>query len=227
MQALLFSSQGDESALITLLLQRTGFTVRRIQQLEEAIDSWPEQPTDLILIILPENPKASVRRVGQLRAHTAIPIVVIAEALVDDVQAQLLDAGVDLVISRPYSINLLAAQLRSLMRRSGGMPLFSLPNLKVESVHLDPANRTVRVGDDSPRRLTQLEFRLLYTLMIHAGQIIPTETLIEQVWGYAGEGNRELVRGLVQRLRAKVEPEPRNPQFVLTETGIGYYFRND
>ncbi|NIP44340.1 MAG: DNA-binding response regulator, partial [candidate division Zixibacteria bacterium] len=70
-------------------------------------------------------------------------------------------------------------------------------------------------------RLTQLEFRLIYTLMIRAGQIIPTDQIVEHVWGYAGEGNRELVRGLVQRLRAKIETNPRTPQYILTESGIG------
>jgi DNA-binding response OmpR family regulator len=72
--------------------------------------------------------------------------------------------------------------------------------------------------------LTHLEFRLLYTLMTHAGQVIPTERIVENVWGYDGEGNRELVRGLVQRLRSKVEPDPRQPVYILTEAGIGYYF---
>ena len=61
--------------------------------------------------------------------------------------------------------------------------------------------------------------------MIHVGQIIPTEQIVEHVWGYSGEGNRELVRGLVQRLRAKVEANPREPQHIITEMGIGYYFK--
>jgi DNA-binding response OmpR family regulator len=60
--------------------------------------------------------------------------------------------------------------------------------------------------------------------MTHPGQIIPTENIVEHVWGYSGEGNRELVRGLVQRLRSKVEPEPHHPRYILTELGIGYYF---
>jgi DNA-binding response OmpR family regulator len=96
--------------------------------------------------------------------------------------------------------------------------------LTQKDVILDPSNRTVQVGEREPKRLTQLEFRLLYTLMTHVGQIIPTEQIIEHVWGYSGEGNRELVRGLVQRVRSKVEPEPRQPQYILTEVGIGYFF---
>jgi DNA-binding response OmpR family regulator len=60
--------------------------------------------------------------------------------------------------------------------------------------------------------------------MTNIGQIIPTGQIVEHVWGYSGEGNRDLVRGLVQRLRSKVEPEPRKPRYILTEPGIGYYF---
>jgi DNA-binding response OmpR family regulator len=81
------------------------------------------------------------------------------------------------------------------------------------------------VGEREPKRLTQLEFRLLYTLITHVGQIIPAEQLVEHVWGYAGDGNRELVRGLVQRLRSKVEVDPRHPDYIITEVGIGYYFK--
>ena len=94
-------------------------------------------------------------------------------------------------------------------------------------VVLDPSIRTVQVGDNPAKRLTQLEFRLLYTLMINVGQIIPTDQIVEHVWGYSGEGTRELVRGLVQRLRSKVEPVPRKPEYILTEPGIGYYFNRD
>jgi DNA-binding response OmpR family regulator len=62
--------------------------------------------------------------------------------------------------------------------------------------------------------------------MVYSGQIIPTENIVEQVWGYSGEGNRDLVRGLIQRLRSKIEPDKRNPYYILTEKGIGYYLRN-
>jgi DNA-binding response OmpR family regulator len=98
-----------------------------------------------------------------------------------------------------------------------------LPTLSQAGVVLDPSKRTVTVGENKPVRLTQLEFRLMYTLITHPGQIMTTENLVEHVWGYSGERSRELVRGLVQRLRAKVEPEPRKPRYILTEPSVGYY----
>ncbi len=82
----------------------------------------------------------------------------------------------------------------------------------------------VESSDRPSKRLTHLEFRLLYTLMINRGQILPTDTIVERVWGYSGQGDRELVRGLISRLRAKVKLDPRNPSYILTVPGVGYSF---
>jgi DNA-binding response OmpR family regulator len=89
---------------------------------------------------------------------------------------------------------------------------------------VNPATRTVRVNGRQPQRLTQLEFRLLYVLMLNRGQVIPTEVIIERVWGYTGDGNRDLLRGLISRLRRKIEPSPNEPYFIQTIPGAGYRF---
>jgi len=60
--------------------------------------------------------------------------------------------------------------------------------------------------------------------MIHKEQVLPTEVLVEQVWGFTGNGERDLVRGLIRRLRIKVEPDPRHPRYILTIPGVGYTF---
>ena len=225
MQAILFSPHADEANVFQVILQQAGFMVRAAQSLDQAIETWPENPADLILIVLTGEHSKSFVQIKQLRAHTAVPILLITDPLPDEFFVNYLEAGADLVVIRPYSVRGLLAQIRAVLRRSSGIPFFSLPTLTQRNVHLNPSDRTVQVGDLEPKRLTQLEFRLLYTLMIHIGQIIPTERIVESVWGYAGEGNRELVRGLVQRLRSKVEVDPRQPEYILTEVGIGYYFK--
>lgn len=224
MQAMLFSPHIEESSVLTLLLQRAGFNVRTVHNLDHAISAWPEQPADFVLITLPEDIPKAIKHIEQVRLHTVIPICIISDPINESIQVDLLEAGADVVILRPYGVRFLHAQIKALLRRSAGIPFFSLPTLTQKDVVLDPSIRTVKVGDNQARRLTQLEFRLLYTLMTNVGQIIPTEQIVEHVWGYSGEGNRELVRGLVQRLRAKVEPVPRKPEYILTEPGIGYYF---
>jgi DNA-binding response OmpR family regulator len=105
--------------------------------------------------------------------------------------------------------------------------LFSLPTLSQSGLTLDAVSRVVEVDDQRPRRLTHLEFRLLYALMSHRGQVLPTETIVERVWGYSGRGDKELVRGLVSRLRGKIETEPRQPRYVHTVPGVGYTFDPD
>jgi DNA-binding response OmpR family regulator len=145
----------------------------------------------------------------------------------EPLHCELLKMGADLIVAPPVSPKLLIAQIGVLLRRAGTVPTFSLPTLNVFDLILDPATRTVDVTGKPTQRLTHLEFRLLYTLMMHRGQVIPTETLVERVWGYTGQGDRDLVRGLVSRLRAKVEVDARKPQYILTIPGVGYSFKED
>jgi DNA-binding response OmpR family regulator len=223
-QAVLISPFADEANILQVILQQAGFMVRATHNFDQAIESWPNKPADLILIVLTGEHSKSLTQVKLLRAHTVVPILLISDLLPDDEHVNYLEAGADLVLFRPYSVRALLAQIRAILRRSAGVPFFSLPTLTQKDVMLDPTDRTVRVGEQDPKRLTQLEFRLLYTLMTHVGQIIPTDKIVEHVWGYSGEGNRELVRGLVQRVRSKIEAEPHKPEYILTEVGIGYYF---
>ncbi len=224
MQALLFCPFADESAVLAVVLQQAGFTVRSIRNLDQAIAQWPEQPSELIMLALPNKQQATTQQISMLRAQTLSSIITITEQIPEEMHIEWLESGADLVINRPYSVRILLAEIKALMRRTAGMPFFSLPTLTQSNLVLDPSMRTVQVAKNDPIHLTQLEFRLLYTLMTHVGQIIPTGNIVEHVWGYSGEGNQELVRGLIKRLRTKIEPDQKSPNYILTEPGIGYYF---
>ena len=221
MYALLIAQNSDERAVLSLTLQRAGVAVTTANELEWAMRSWLDRPADLILLAIGGDPIAHLHRI---RAETEVPVVAIVDDTTEDIHYDLLQSGADLVIARPYSARLLIAQLRALLRRAGNVPFSSLPTLSLGGLTLDPAARTVQVAQQTPRRLTHLEFRLLYTLMIHHGQALSPEVIVERVWGYSGQGDRDLVRGLVSRLRAKVEPEPHTPHYVVTLPGIGYAF---
>jgi DNA-binding response OmpR family regulator len=210
--------------VLSLVLQRAGLAVTTAADLERAMKSWLDRPADLILLALGGDPLVQVRRT---RSETLIPIVVIGMQMGEDDHCALLEAGADLVICRPFSARLLIAQVQALMRRAGTVPLLSLPTLSQAGLTLDAANRTVEVAGWRSQRLTHLEFRLIYTLMTHRGQVLPPEIIVERVWGYGGRGDKELVRGLVSRLRAKIEPEPKRPRFIRTVPGVGYAFDPD
>ncbi|MEW6716911.1 MAG: response regulator transcription factor [Chloroflexota bacterium] len=222
MNALLFAPEANERAILTLVLQRSGLTSYEVNSLEEIIARWPDYPIDLIVLVL--EPRVSLPQIRQLRSQAEIPILCITEVNDEAFMIDLLESGVDMVVPRPFSARLLIAQVRALLRHTGGLPYFGLPTLSRAGVVLDPSTRTVQVINNPPNRLTQLEFRLLYALMTNAGQAMPAETLVERVWGYSGQGERELVRGLVRRLRQKIEPNPKKPQHIITIPGIGYLF---
>lgn len=225
MYALLLAQDADEKAILSIVLQRAGLAVTFASDLDRAMQSWPERPADLVLLALQGDD--ALGGVHQIRGETTVPVIAVVDTVTEERHYRLLEAGADLVVKRPFSARLLIAQVRALLRRAGSVPLFSLPTLSIAGLTLDPATRTVQIANQSPKRLTHLEFRLLYTLMIHGGQILPTETIVEQVWGYSGRGDKELVRGLVRRLRTKIELDPRHPQYIITAPGVGYSFASD
>jgi two-component system response regulator RegX3 len=225
MYALLLAHNADESAVLRLTLQRAGFASRVSTDLGQSVEDWDNKPSDLILLAFKD--EVEIQQIQTLRSKTEVPIVLITIPLSEDLHINLLEAGVDLVIYRPFSARLLISQLRALMRRAMGVSVFNLPSFTSGDLILDPSVRTVQVNDQSPIHLTRLEFRLLYTFMVHSGQVLSNETLVERVWGYTGKGDTDLVRGLVKRLRSKIEPEPPSPRYLLTVPGVGYKLKEN
>lgn len=225
MYALLITQDPDDKAVLTVVLQRAGFSVTTATDLDHAMESWAKRPADLVLYSL--EGVDPVEGVGRIRAETDAPLLMVLESVDVSVHCRVLDRGADLVVTRPSSPRLLIARIRALVRRAGGVQIFSLPNLKMSGLTLDPSTRSVEVDGQARKRLTHLEFRLLYTLMIHRGQVLTPDIIVERVWGYSGKGDKELVRGLIRRLRAKVEPVPAAPRYILTEPRLGYMFIDD
>jgi len=222
MYVLLIARDADDIAIYSTTLQRAGLAVTTSKDLDKAMQNWSEHPADLIFLALSQ--PAPPKQVRQVRDEAKAPLIVALAAADETLHCQLLKLGADLVIAPPISAKLLIAQIEVLMRRAGNVPAFSLPTLNTPDLALDPATRSVTVRDKAPQRLTHLEFRLLYTLMTNRGQILPTEAIVERVWGYSGQGDRDLVRGLVSRLRNKIEIDPHKPQYILTMSGVGYSF---
>ncbi len=223
MYAMLVADDLDEKSILSLILQRAGLAVTTGKDLDVSIRSWSERPADLLLLALHEkqDPMSYVRRV---RAEISALLILVVDPLPEGMLADLLEKGADMIVTRPFGVRLFIAQIRALLRRAGGIPIFSIPTLSIAGLTLDPSTRTVRVGTQAPKRLTHLEFRLLYTLMINRGQVLPVDVIVEHVWEYTDTGSRDLVRGLISRLRNKIEEDPRAPRYILTVPGVGYTF---
>jgi DNA-binding response OmpR family regulator len=224
MQAIIIATDQDEKELLTFMLRRAGLAVASSSDLQRVLKNWHDHPADLILVALAEN-LDPVKAVDAVRAITQVPLLMMVESIGERTLCHLLQKGADVLLERPVSPQVLTAHVQALMRRSASIPGFVLPTLELEEIILDPSTRTVITAGKEPRRLTQLEFRLLYTLMTNRGQVIPVDVIVERVWGYTGEGNRDLVRGLISRLRHKIEPDPESAHFLETIPGVGYRFK--
>lgn len=223
MQSIVIAEDPDERDILSFTLRKAGLAVNSSPELERVLHDWTDQSADLLLVACrpEEQPLEIVRRV---RNVTQTSLMLIIDPVQEREFSQMLLSGADVLLERPVSPMILNAQTKALLRRSNQVPGYVLPTLEFSEIKLDPSIRTVVVGDLESKRLTQLEFRLLYVLMTHRDQVIPTEVLVERVWGYTGEGNRDLVRGLISRLRRKIEPDADHPHFIETVPGVGYRF---
>lgn len=223
MQAILVTRDPEERELLTLLLRHAGLAVATTPELGRVTGRWLERPADIIVVAV-EAGAWLAQEVVAVRGVTQVPLLIISERLQEAVLCELLAAGADLVLARPVAPRVLTQYAHTLLRRASGVPPFLLSPMDLAAIRLDPATRTVSVSGQEHQRLTQLEFRLLYVLMANREHVVPLEIIIERVWGYTGDGNRDLVRGLVSRLRRKVEPNPDSPRFIQTIPGTGYRF---
>lgn len=223
MQAILVTRDNEEREILSLILRHAGVAVATTQELHRVAANWLERPADIVVVSIGDS-CGLVEAIEAVRAVTEVPLLLIIEPLEERELCNLLQAGADLVLHRPVAPRILAQYTRTLLRRSGGMPSFAIPHLDLEAIQLDPATRTLMVAGKEPQRLTQLEFRLLYVLMTNREHVVPVDIIVERVWGYNGDGNRDLVRGLISRVRRKVEPNPDAPHFIQTIPGTGYLF---
>ena len=190
----------------------------------EALALHERTPAGLVLIEMNAALADLLELCSEVRQKMAVPIIVIAPWSDEQSQLQLYGAGADDYVTRPYSPAILEAKIRAFLRMSGWIPPSALSLIEKGVIRLDPEQHTFVVADGVPVRLTPLEFRLLYVLILNVGHVLSAETLVEKVWGYTGDGNRDLLKGLVRRLRGKIEPDVRVPVYIRTVPGVGYAF---
>jgi DNA-binding response OmpR family regulator len=226
MQIMVIAADQNEKEIVSFVLRKAGLAVASSSDHQRVLKNWTEHPADLMVVASLED-QAPVRIVEEIRDVTQIPLLMIVDRISEKNRCDLLHYGADVILDRPVSPQVLSAQIRALLRRSATVPSFVLPTLALNEISVDPSARTVTLSGKETNRLTQLEFRLLYTLMTNRGQVVPFDVLVERVWGYTGGGNRDLVRGLVSRLRRKIEPDPEQTRFLETIPGVGYRFTVD
>ncbi|MFU8839918.1 MAG: MtrAB system response regulator MtrA [Nitriliruptoraceae bacterium] len=177
------------------------------------------QPDAVVLdVMLPGLDGLEVCRA--IRAESTVPVVMLT-ARSDTIDVVVgLESGADDYVTKPFELVELVARVRASLRRATRADHLD-DRLEIGPVRIDiAAHRVVR--DGQVIELTPTEFRLLVELARHPGQVLSREQLLERVWGYDYLGDSRLVDATIQRLRAKVEPDPGTPTIVETVRGVGY-----
>jgi len=215
----------DEPPIRRLL--RAGLGTQGYQTLDApnakaALDLMSDKP-DLVILDLGLPDMQGLDLLRQIRAQREdVPIVVLSSRGDETAKVEALDLGADDYVTKPFGMEELLARIRAALRHQlhlqGERPVFKVGNLSVDLVR-----RVVKVGDKVVK-LSPKEYDLLRVLVQHAGKVLTHKFLLNQLWAVPIDA--QYLRVYVRQLRQKIEPDPTRPQYILTETGIGYRLRS-
>ncbi|MDC7690333.1 two-component system response regulator KdpE [Vogesella indigofera] len=217
----------DEAAIrrfVRSALEDEGYRVFEADTVARGLIEAGTRKPDIVVLDLGLPDGDGVSLLLDLRSWSKVPVIVLS-ARVDEVdKIAALDAGADDYLTKPFGIGELQARVRALQRRrsgdgsdNGGGSLVRLG----DTVTVDLANRSVS-RDGEPLHLTQLEYRLLATLLAHRGKVLTHRQLLQEVWGPGYVEHSHYLRIYMAHLRQKLEADPAQPRFLRTETGVGY-----
>lgn len=221
MKILVVDDDDELRAVIAFALRNAGLLAIEATDGRSALAAVEREAPNVLLLDLNLGREDGLELLPLLRERTGAPILILSVRSSEEDVVRGLDLGADDYLTKPFSPRTLLARVRALLRRAGVEA--HAPPLAVGPYTFDAEERTLAIeGEASPVRLTPLEARLVQLLLARAGEIVPTERILAHVWGARGEGDRQLLKQLVHRLRQKIETDPAVPRRLATESGAGY-----
>ena len=224
-QVLVIEDEPAIRSVLRVLLQAEGYRcIEADTAMRAEIEARSHKP-DLLLIDLGLPDADGLKVIRRVRAWSQVPIVVLSARTMEEQKIAALDAGADDYVTKPFSAPELLARIRAALRRDvrGAAPAAAL---QFGALRVDLARREAQ-GKEGEVHLTPLEYRVLASLARHLGSIVMQRQLIREVWGPERQDDSRSLRVCIKNLRAKLEPDPRRPRYLITETGLGYRLRAD
>ncbi|MBN1644021.1 MAG: response regulator transcription factor [Dehalococcoidales bacterium] len=216
--------------LVDMVLTREGFEILTASNGREALRILFESKPDLVLldVIMPQ--MDGWQTCKYIREASDVPIIILSgQSRSEDDIVRGLDHGADEYILKPISNRELAARVKAILRRAESPPS---KETEQSGIYIDDhlvvniKERKVLVEGERVR-LTPIEFRLFAQLMHNAGKVLTHRQLLEKVWGWEYTDDIDYVRIYISHLRQKIEENPSQPRYIITDPGVGYYFRKN
>jgi len=216
----------DDEPQITRVLRTSlvaqGYEIRVANDGEMALEIMKDWTPDLIVTDLAMPNLNGVELCRRVRTVSQVPIIVLSVRDQERQKIEALDAGADDYITKPFSMNELLARVRANLRRAP-KPEEAAEVIEAGDFRIDLATRTVAVAGRE-LKLTPKEFDLLLYLSQHPHRVVPHRTLLAAVWGANSTEQPEYLRVFIGQLRKKLESDPAEPRYLLTERWVGYRF---
>jgi two-component system KDP operon response regulator KdpE len=221
---LLIEDEPEIRRFLRTTLPAHGFRLYEASTGRDGLTEALARNPDLILLDLGLPDLEGSEVIRQVRAWTTTPIIVLSARDQEQVKVAALDLGADDYVTKPFGVNELLARMRAALRHAsrpadGGESVFALGDLTV-----DLGRRQVLVSGKEVH-LTPIEYKLLTTLIRHAGKVLTHRQLLKEVWGPLHEEEGHYLRVYMRQLRNKLERNPAHPRYLVTELGVGYRLR--
>ena len=212
-------------AMLKVLLESQHYQVVEAETAARGTIEARNHRPDLVIVDLGLPDRDGLSVIRDIRGFSPMPILVLSARTMETDKIAALDAGADDYVAKPFSTPELLARVRAALRRNargGGR----LPLLRLGEVTVDLTKRTAQ-GPEASLHLTPLEYRVMDSLARNAGMIVTQAQLIREAWGPDRLGDSRSLRSYIKMLRQKLEPDPRQPRYLITEAGIGYRLQLD
>ncbi|MEX8520665.1 MAG: response regulator [Leptothrix sp. (in: b-proteobacteria)] len=220
-QILLVEDDRELRQMLASALEVEGHQVRTAASVAEARALLQHAPVDLVLLDLGLPDGNGDTLLAELRQHRSTPVLVISAHQSDSRKIGLLDAGADDYLTKPFSVGELLARMRVALRHRGTTVSPAITHYQQDGLDIDLSLHRVSLRGE-PLHLTPTEYKLLARLVRNTGQVVTHRALLSDVWGAEFTEHTHYLRLYMAQLRAKIELEPAEPRFLLTEPGVGY-----
>jgi two-component system KDP operon response regulator KdpE len=222
-RVLVVDDEPQITRVLRTVLTSQGYQVRTAAEGEAALSNFKEWNPELVITDLYMPHMNGVELCRRIRAVSSVPIIVLSVKGEERVKVEALDSGADDYVTKPFGIEELMARVRAALRRGGPPAAQEASSFDAGDFRVDLDTRRVHARGQEVR-LTPKEFDLFVYLGRHPNRVIPHAELLEAVWGEASQEQPEYLRVFMGQLRKKLEPDPSNPRYLVTEPWVGYRF---